>query len=329
MSNQEIDLNFNLDTGIAEKTAESLGDFCNIVDGYTIAWRNRITNRIKKNEIESFPGELSPWFRGLSNESYPCEPGILRESNYKYFPDNFKDLTERGKKEFINRAENYLLQRFKNYGSYLINRQPEHQIQWLFLMQHHSLLTRLLDWSKSSLTALFFAVKKYDEKKDEFTRNDRDLKELPPAVVWMIEPRKLSEMCHASRGIYGANKQEHLDFIDQTYLNLSNITDGRLPLPLIPDFISPRITSQVGRFTLHSHLKGGIKDFALKSLEKNPDPLNYVARILIPYHCHVHILRSLRVAGMSQVNIKQDLDGVSEELLWRMRLGKDDRYPVK
>lgn len=369
-SNQESstvdikELNFNSNTGIAEETIRSLGEFCDVVDKYTNAWRNRVSDRIDISEISSFPGELSPWFRGLSDEGYACEPGLLRKSNYKYFPKDFERSKEQEKKDDIQKIEYYLLQRFKNYGSYLISRHPSHDIQWLFLMQHHSLLTRLLDWSKSSLTALFFAIKKYDEKQETFRkwlkekmktediRQDKKIFEnviqekkkrlLPNAVVWMIEPRKLSELCHSSRGIYGANNPEHLKFIDQNYLDLSKITDERLPLPLIPDFISPRITSQIGRFTFHSHKQGGIKKFARRAYEEGGDDtqsMGYVVKIIIPNevsdcnndvenNVHKNILRSLRVAGMSQVNIKQDLDGVSEELMWRMRLGKDDRYPM-
>src|SRR5690606_36926394 len=57
--------------------------------------------------------------------------------------------------------------------------QPRDDWEWLFLMQHYGVPTRLLDWTDSPLVALFFAVYNVD-------RDDRD------ASLWVLLPAALN-----------------------------------------------------------------------------------------------------------------------------------------
>jgi len=145
----------------------------------------------------------------------------------------------------------------------------------------------------------------------------------------------ISEACHGTRSICGAMDLDPVqdtssaspNFYDR-YLRLSECESANNcpPLPLIPDLVSPRITSQVGRFTLHTHKRGGVIKFAKDLYANAKERRWYLVKIIIPVEQHRSILRSLRVAGVS-MNITQDLDGIAEELLWRIRLGVDDRNP--
>ena len=85
------------------------------------------------------------WYRGCGKVSHELKPSLYRHKGSKTIED-FMALEKR------------LLSRFRERSI------PFHAVlmtdpwEWLFLMQHYGVPTRLLDWSESPLMALFFAV---------------------------------------------------------------------------------------------------------------------------------------------------------------------------
>ncbi len=84
-------------------------------------------------------------------------------------------------------SELSLIENFKRGAPALEPSIPDYEdhIAWLFLMQHHGMPTRLLDWTKSILVALYFVVSKY-------TSDDGEL--------WAMYPDALNE-CSGFHGI--------------------------------------------------------------------------------------------------------------------------------
>jgi hypothetical protein len=110
-------------------------------------------------ELRHLPGAI-PFSRGHSSTAYQLLPGLFRraaDGDYSdYDEENFYH-------EFCARAGALLS---PNLSSWDI----------LFLMQHHRVPTRILDWTESFATALYFAL--------ENATSDID--------VWMLDPYMLN-----------------------------------------------------------------------------------------------------------------------------------------
>src|ERR1700712_4698545 len=112
-----------------------------------------MNNDIKVIEIDSLQGFLNEvqklkdilgfeklWFRGIADHTYGLEPSIYRKAPAAII-------------------EKQLLNRFKSRALPFIEDKGEKSYwEWLFIMQHYGVPTRLLDWSESALISLAFAV---------------------------------------------------------------------------------------------------------------------------------------------------------------------------
>lgn len=86
---------------------------------------------------------FDPWFRGHADTKWLLVPWVYR-------PDNRDVLDEDGlRDEFRRCAWPYLT------GA---AREPTDDWEWYFLMRHHGVPTRLLDWTESALVACYFAL---------------------------------------------------------------------------------------------------------------------------------------------------------------------------
>ncbi len=178
---------------------------------------------------------------------------------------------------------------FSSMGGHLI---PAGASDWdqLFLMRHHGLPTRLLDWTRSFAVALSFAVK--DAKGD--------------SAVWLLNPYQLNRIAAGSEVII------HLDVSYPNSYRTFFIDSGN-PLfgQMIPQVVavagesqSDRMRAQQCAFTLHKNL-----DESLDSL--HPEVMT---KIVVPEGAHDGARDFLHLAGVNEYALFPDLDGLARHL---------------
>lgn len=123
------------------------------------------------------------WYRGHHNTSHSLVPSIWRDKTRTVHGINAGDYSTMHYAEDI-RTQHYIA---KNY--HFLKKEPSSRVEWLEVMQHHGVKTRVLDWSESSIHSLVFALEPFlDHIK---YREDTRMKMSP--CVWILEPGKLNK----------------------------------------------------------------------------------------------------------------------------------------
>jgi FRG domain len=227
----------------------------------------RVKNHRKRLGIARSP----VWYRGHSCESYRLEPTILRRKN--------------GIKH-----ERNLFANFQTQGKALL---PPTQTSWelLSVMQHHGVPTRLLDWTESLHTALFFAIHGTIES----------------SCIWVLNPFKLNQKSTGKNVIYDDADRIELDYYSSICPPKAWPYD--LPVAMALPWMHSRIDGQRGSFTFHGN---------------NPEPLEVtcpdcVKRIPIPPQLVKEVREHLEHSGIDYFRLFPDLDGLAKSLKEQFR----------
>ncbi len=266
-----------------------------MIKSTTITSISQLLEDIKKDTIEwTHNGFAKPWFRGHTNSQYKLIPSILRNGNEIF--------------------EFEITKKFRLVAPGYSSTPETNRIdQWLFLMQHHELPTRLLDWTESPLVAAFFSTIKAMENKDS---------KLKDAALYAIDPIALNKLSDIDGFPVTWTQNQVLQTIKIAYRTQNELVNGkkinvlRLPTAIYPSTIHARIKSQKGCFTLHGQNK---RDFEIifknRSLIKDHKLIKYI----IPKESVKDIFDELNDCGITYSVLFPDLDGLSKELKYQFQ----------
>ena len=223
-----------------------------------------------------YDAEGNVWFRGHSNigsdgnhQDYSLDSSLFRVS------DEIK---------MIKSLENSYIYEFMTKGYSLHQTQNEWEL--LYIMQHHGTPTRLLDWTASLSTALYFATRGWIAGKNE-------------PSIWLLNPSKLNKALTGKENIVMPTG----DF--DKYVSGESLSSHAIA----PIYNSPRLIAQQGQFTLQGNFSGDLHE----ELEaKLPNHTSILMELKLETGLFEDIISYLHMNGINDYTVFPDLDGLSK-----------------
>jgi hypothetical protein len=245
-------------------------------------------------EIDRLSKKGLCWFRGQSyHKKYQLTPSFYR-TIYNY--------TVELEEQFLNK--------FSSRSIPFMQKVPDSEWEWLFIMQHYNTPTRLLDWSESPLTALFFALE------GNWVENSSDPTDTP--VIWVLNPILLNNKFQGYDEKYqipNIVSEQEIGQNIRSYYGFTQMYPPDYPIAIMGPSNNVRISAQRGVFTIFPPNKK-------INLEETEDCNDFLHQIVIDPTKIDEIKKQLFNLGITYNSIYPSLDSVSEDIKTEYELNK-------
>jgi hypothetical protein len=257
---------------ISTKKVKTLAEFISRVEEVSHAWAGlKITTQ--------------PWFRGQTNAGWRLIPGLYRSRVGGYW-------------------ERELVRDFRLHSHLLLQRTPNNYLEWLFLMQHYGMPTRLLDWTESYLSALFFAVMDRGSTAD--------------GAVWTLDPWSLNEHSIVMWSVPTADNALLAPYALAAGADgLGRHIEAKYPVAVRPPRSNPRINAQRGSFTVHGSIAQALDTVARGVNRRRAGNRILLHKIVVAGAHKKQIRKDLYLAGVTEAVLFPDLSGLCGEISYR------------
>ncbi len=231
-------------------------------------------------------------FRGQRDAGLPLKPSLERALDRFEFPF-----------DTLRSGEDFFLRQFKrNFHRYSLYLPSDHdKAEWLALMQHHGVPTRLLDWTYSFHVALFFAI--------EFAQADST------CGVWAVDNDFLVDILKGE--LRAKFTKEERDIYegggDKDHRILNKLFDGEadVVLPMNPSSLNERLAVQQGIFLFSQSKNQPFRTIFELMRSKQPHAFHKL-EIVCSQEFLRTALRMLQSINIWRVSLFPGLDGFSQ-----------------
>lgn len=235
-------------------------------------------------------------FRGAKDPVEDMRPTVVRS-----WQRNRRIRSHLGHKHRLElwEYEARLIEAFQRRSLPFLEFVPDCHLSWLAVAQHYQLPTRLLDWSRNPLVALYFAAT--DRNRHEHADDWADVS----VFVWQVgEGPDIDDHVLPLGRVRALRPAEGGRIVDDAERDLPGMT------LFSPPMISMRFASQEGLFSFEPAISSRAFTEAAegRGLE--------LTRIVVPGASRLAILRQLRRLGIETEKLFPDLPGLCAHQRW-------------